>query len=114
MALTCYETIQEVISSIQVGNIPYVQVIANDISSVTTVQQQLIAYAKNCVEPALHYFKQQLNSSLKAPLAAFKASHLFNPNEIKLLNPDALSVDALASFPFFHSRRNSSFKERIT
>ena len=113
LALICYETIQEVISSIQVGNIPNVQAIAKDISSVTTVQQQLIAYAKNCDEPALHYFKQQLNSSLKAPLAAFKASQLFNPNKIKLLNPDASSVDALASFPFFTQEEIAALKKEL-
>lgn len=55
LSLTCYEIIQEFISSIKVGNIPNVQAVANDISS-NTVQQQLVAYAKNCVEPPLYYF----------------------------------------------------------
>ena len=73
LSLTCYETIKEAISSMQVKNIPNVQAVANDISSTTTVQQQLVAYTKNCVEPALHYFRQRLTSSLNAPLAAFKA-----------------------------------------
>ena len=72
LALTCYETILEVISSIKVGNIPNVQAVAKDISLVITVQQQLIGYAKNCVEPAVHYFKQQLTASLNTPLAASK------------------------------------------
>ena len=72
--LTCYETIKEVKSAIQVGNIPNVQMIAKSISPSSAVQQQLIANAKCCVEPALNYFKQQLASSLKAPLAPFKVS----------------------------------------
>ena len=72
LALTCYETIQEVKSAIQVENIPNVQAIAKKISPSAAVQQQLIAYAKNCVEPALNYFKQQLTSSLKFRLLLLK------------------------------------------
>jgi len=113
LALTCFETIQEVKSSIQVGNIPNVQAIAKGISPSAAVQQQLIAYAKNCVEPALNYFKQQLTSSLKTPLAAFKASRLFNPNTVKLLNPDASSVDALSAIPFFNQEEVAALKNEL-
>ena len=44
-------------------------------------------------QPTLHYLRQQITSSLIAPVAAFKASQLFNPYEIRFLNFDA-------SFPF--------------
>ena len=110
LALTCYKTIQEVKSAIQVGNIPNVQAIAKSISPSSVVQQQLIAHTKNCVEPA---FKQQLTSSLKVPLAAFKASWLFNPNTIKLLNPDASSVDALSIIPFFNQEEITALKKEL-
>ena len=60
LALTCYETNQEVISSKEVTNIPNLQAIVKDISSATAVQQQPIAYGKNCVKQALH-FKQQVH-----------------------------------------------------
>ena len=114
LALTCYETIQEVKSAIQVGNIPNVQAIAKSIISPSSaVQQQLIAHAKNCVEPALNYFRQQLTSSLKVPLAAFKASQLFNPNIIKLLNPDTSSVDALSVIPFFNQEEITALKREL-
>lgn len=113
LALTCYETIQEVKSAIQVGNIPNVQAIAKSISPSSAVQQQLIAHAKNCVEPALNYFRQQLTSSLKVPLAAFKASRLFNPNIIKLLNPDTSSVDALSVIPFFNQEEITALKREL-
>ena len=111
LTLTCFETIQEIKSSLQVVNIPNVQAIARSISPSTVVQQQLIAYVKISVEPALNYFKQQLTSSLKTPLAAFKASRLFNPSTVKLLNPDASSVDAVSAVPFFQLRRNNSSEE---
>ena len=48
LALTCF---QEVKSSIQVENISNVQAIAKSVSPSAAVQQQLIAYAKNCGEP---------------------------------------------------------------
>ena len=113
LALTCYETIQEVISAVQVGNIPNVQAIAKSISSSSAVQQQLVAHAKNCAEPALNYFKQQLTSSLKVPLAAFKASRLFNPNTVKFLNPDASSVDTLSVIPFFNQEEITALKREL-
>lgn len=113
LALKCYETIQEVKSPIQVENIPNVQVIPKSISPSSAVQQQLITHAKSCVEPALNYFKQQLASSLKAPLAAFKASQLFNPNTVKLLNPVASSVDALSTIPFFNQEETTALKKEL-
>ena len=112
LALTCYETIQEVISAVQVGNIPNVQAIAKSISSSSAVQQQLVAHAKNCAEPALNYFKQ-LTSSLKVPLAAYKASRLFNPNTVKFLNPDASSVDTLSVIPFFNQEEITALKREL-
>ena len=89
------------------------QVIARSISPSTVVQQQLIAYVKISAEPALNYFKQQLTSSLKTPLAAFKASRLFNPNTVKLLNPDASSVDALSAIPFFNQEEVAALKNEL-
>ena len=113
LSLTCYETIQEVKSAIQVGNIPNVQAIAKSISPSSAIQQQFIAHVKYCVEPALNYFKQQLTSSLKVPLATFKASWLINPNTIKLLNPDASSVDAFSVIPFFNQKEITAFKREL-
>ena len=113
LALTCYETIQEVKSAIQVENIPNVRAIAKKISPSAAVQQQLIAYAKNCVKPALNYFKQQFTSSLKVPLAAFKTSRLFNPNTVKLLNPNSLSVNALSVIPFFSEEEIAGLKTEL-
>ena len=83
------------------------------ISPSAVVQQKLIAYAKNCVEPALNYFKQQLTLSLKVPLAAFKASQLFNPDTVELLNPDSSSVNALSVIPFFSEEEIAGLKTEL-
>ena len=61
----------------------------------------------------MNYFKQQLTLSLKVPLATFKASRLFNPNTVKLLNPDASSVDALSVIPFFNQEEITALKREL-
>lgn len=76
----CYEAIQEVVTSIKVGNIPNVQAVARDISSSLTVQKILIAHAKQCIQPGIDYFNHQLGTSLKSLLMAFKASWMTNPS----------------------------------
>ena len=100
LVFTCYEAIQEVISSIQVENIPNVLAGARDISPSLTAQKRLISHAKQCIQTGLEYFNLQLNTSLRISLMAFKAARLINPIVIRNLNPDASSVDLLKSFPF--------------
>ena len=59
-------------------------------------------YALQCVQPGLNYFHQHLNGCLQSPLAAFKAARLFLPQKVQQMQPDILSVDSLASFPFLN------------
>ena len=61
----------------------------------------------------MNYFRQQLTLSLKVLLAAFKASRPFNPNIVKLLNPDASSVDALSVIPFFNQEEITALKREL-
>ena len=51
LAFTCYEVIQEIVTSIKVANIPNVQAVARDVSPSLTVQKTLIANAKQCIQP---------------------------------------------------------------
>ena len=43
------------------------------------------------------------STSLKVPLAAFKAARFFSPCKITHLKPSASEVDALLAFPFLSS-----------
>ena len=113
LAFTCYEAIQEVVTSIQVGNTPNVEAVARDLSTSITIQQALKAYAKQCIQPGVDYFNQQLATNLKGPLMAFKASRLANPNMIRKLNPDASSVDLLKSFPFVTAEEITKLKAEL-
>ena len=112
LALSCYELVQEVVASIKVENVPNLQAVIVQTSHVA-VQQQLKGYAQQCIQPGLDYFNQQLQSSLKDSLAAFKAAHLCNPYKLHQLNPDASSVDQLGSFPFVTSKEISDLKEEL-
>ena len=108
-----FETIQKVVTSIQVENIPNVQAVAKDISPSLTTQQRLITHAKQCIKPGLECFNLQLSTNLKIPLMAFKASQLINPTMIRNLNSDASSVDLLKSFPFLSSEELCNLKAEL-
>ena len=49
---------------------------------------------------SLAYLQNQLQASLKVPLAAFKAARLFCPYKIITLKSSVLEVDSLLAFPF--------------
>ena len=98
LVFTCYETVQTIVSAIQVANTPNVDAIIRAISSIP--RQQMVKYVKNCVQPGLDYFDKQLNTSLKVSLSAFKAARLLCPYQVNTLNPTAADVDELSAFPF--------------
>ena len=107
LALECYESITKVSATIQVGHTPNVQAVARQLTGgappSSPQHQQLIAYAKACVQPGLDYFERQLGSSLKAPLAAFKCARLFSLQKINLIQPDANALaQELAVVPFLN------------
>lgn len=110
---SCHEVVQTIVSSVQVGNTPDVQAIVRSLSVAPGIQQQLIAYARNCVQPALDYFEHQLQTSLKAPLAAFKAARFFCPHKLGLLKPTAADIDLLSAFPFLSPQELSSLKSEL-
>ena len=85
------------------ANTPNVNAIAKSLVPVPGVQQQLVTYAKSCVQPGLDYFQHQLQTSLKVPLAAFKAARFFYPCKIANLKPSASEVDSLVGFPLLSS-----------
>ena len=99
LALTCFEIVDAVSAGIRVGHAPNVEAIAR-VRGAPLAKQQLVDHAKRCVQPGLDYFQHQLGSSLKGPLAAFKAARLFSPSKVHTMQPDAIAVDSLSAFPF--------------
>ncbi len=89
LALKCFEIVDAVSAGIQVAHAPNVKVIARVVSQgAPSVKQQLIDYAKRCVQPGLDYFHHQLGSSLKVPPQAFKAARLFSPHKVHTMQPE--------------------------
>ena len=101
LAFTCFDIVQSVTAAIHVANTPNVNAVVRSLTSSPAVNQQLTAYARACVQPGLDYFEQQLQTSLKAPLSAFKAARMFSPSKVTSLNPSASELDSLLAFPFF-------------
>ena len=109
LALECYEIICTIQAAIHAGHMPNVMAVVEHLSRSTTVQpqqaqQQLVAYANSCIQPGMAYFQQQLHSSLKHSLAAFKAARLFSPQKVNLIQPNAAAVGDLAVFPFLNNQ----------
>ena len=114
LVFTCYEEVSTIVNTIHVENIPNVRAVTNSLSLLPTVRQQLITHASNCTKPGLDYFKQQLQTSLKDPMEAFKATRFFSTHKISLLCPSAADIDTLSSFPFLKSERLlSSLKSEL-
>ena len=109
---TCYEEVNVINNAIHFENISNVRVrvLGNSLSHSPAVRQQLLSYAINCVTPGLEYFQRQLHvqSSLKAPLEAFKAARLFSPHKLSLPNWAAAAKKVLVVQPL-----SSAAAERV-
>ena len=105
LVLECFEVISTVQAAIHIANMPNVRAVAEKLASgVSSVQQQLVSYARSCVQPGITYFQNQLASSLKVSLAAFKAARMFSPQKANFMQPNAAAVDDLGAFPFLNTR----------
>ena len=113
LAFTAYEKVQSIVTSIRIENSPNVNVVVRDITSDSTIQQQLIADAKNCVQPGLDYFQNQFDTSLSALRVAFKYARPFCPHKVGFLKPTAADVDGLSVFPFIKLQHISKLKEKL-
>ena len=104
LALTCYEAISALNAAARQAYYPNLQAVAHTVSfGDSDAEQELIVYAKSCVQPGIAYYFQQLSSSMKEPLEAFKAARLFSPYKLQEMKPSTGAIDAFVSFPFLFS-----------
>ena len=114
LALECFEVITMVQASISSNHHPNVIAVAQQLSAGNSVaMSQFIQYAQSCIQPGLQYFTAQLGSSLKVPLAAFKAARLLNPLKVAQMLPAASDVNDLSSFPFVTSTMLLNLKAEL-
>lgn len=107
LVFQCYEVISTLTTAVSMTNpyFPNLQAVVQQMSGGdTNVQQQMIQYGKECVQPAIEYFEACLNGPLKTALSAFKAARLFVPHKVTEMKPDSYDIDILTAFPFLSSQ----------
>ena len=107
LVLQRYEVISTLTTAVSMTNphYPNLQAVARQMSGGdTNTQQQMIQYGKECVQPAIEYFKAYLSGPLKIALSAFKAARLFVPHKVTEMKPDSSDIDSLTAFPFLSSQ----------
>ena len=101
LALTCYEALSALNAAARQAHYPNLEAVASYLASGDAdKEQELILYAKSCVQPGVAYYFQQLSTNMKQALEAFKAARLFSPSKLHEMRPDDSAVDSLVSFPF--------------
>ena len=106
LALHCFEVHHTVTLSIQHAYYPITTAIAQKLAAGNHQSfQQLMAYAKQCVQLAYEYYEYKIMRELGGILSAFKAARLFCPSKAHELQPLPNDIDALQAFPFL--RHNS-------
>ena len=77
LMLSCYEKISALSAAIEQMFYPNTQAIVRGITADPNLQQQLMQYAKACVEPGIKYFNDCKLGAIAETLACFKAARLF-------------------------------------
>ena len=114
LVFLCYESISALTAALNIANYPNLNALSRELSCGNAVtEQQLIAYGKACINPAIHYYQQRLNDSMKIPLEAFKAARLFVPAKVQEMNINAQAVDSLSVFPFFDNLELEQLKSEL-
>ena len=118
LALTTYQEIKTLESVISTQHYPNVNAIARlESNGSITHENQLVKYAKSCIEPAYAYFYSKFQSpasDLTKAVSAFKAARYFSPSRINELRPSTTDIDTLMmEFPFVDSVKVECLKTEL-
>ena len=104
LVFSSFEILSTLNASIHAAHLPNTQAVIHTIArSNSAAAQQLMVYAKKCVEPGLKYYQDRFAGELSCVVAAFKAARLFLPQKVDEMKPDASMVDTLKAFPFLNT-----------
>jgi len=104
LALVTYERVSMLYSVISTEHYPNVNAMAKQLTTGDAAcEQQLVRYAKACVQPAYQYFQSKFDNDLKPALLAFKAARYFSPSKVSELKPSSADIDWLCKFTFLNS-----------
>ena len=113
LSFTAYEEVRTVAAAVRVAHTPNTEAVIRSMSSQLSVQQRHRSYARSCMQPALDYFKELLDSTLKEQISVFKAVRVFNPQKVAMLKPDVSHVNALQIIPFFRDDELEKLKAEL-
>ena len=100
LAITCFEEIVRVRTSLTVGHYPNMTAISNRLAAGNPiVAQQWMKYGMDCVQPGIDYFHSKFGNDCSPPLNAFKAARLASPLKVNDLKPVAADIDSLKCIP---------------
>ena len=83
-AVITYELVRMLYSGISTDHYPKVNAVAKQLSTGDATRDQLVGYAKACLQPAYQYFQSKFDNDLKPFLLAFKAACYFSPSDIRV------------------------------
>ena len=113
LSFTAYEEVRTVAAAVRVAHTPNTEAVIHSMSSQLSVQQRHRSYARSCMQPALDYFKELLDFTLKKQISVFKAVRVFNPQKVAMLKPDVSHVNALQIIPFFKDEELEKLKAEL-
>ena len=80
-----------------------------------TAEQQLVTYAKSCVEAGYQYFKLKFDGELKPVVSFFKGARLLSPEKMKDTHIDESTIDDFASaFPSLSTQTVNGLKVELS
>ena len=113
-ALHAYERISLLFSTIPTHHLPNVKSVARALSNGNpSHEQQLLAYADSCVQPAYSYFREKFEHDLKGSSEMFKAARLFSPSKFNKIKRTVRDIDSLKVFEFFDASTIEGLKSEL-
>ena len=69
--MSCYEAISVLNVAARQAHYLNLEAVAHNVASDSDMEEELIQYAKSCVQPGVTYYFNQLAASMKEPLEAW-------------------------------------------
>ena len=114
LAPTAYQHISKLQSTIACEHYPNVMALAkHESNGNSTHKQQLVRYAKGCVQPEYFKAKFDLASGELKDVLAFRAARYFVPSKLNELKPTATDNESLKLFPFFDATLMDQLKDEL-
>ena len=114
LALVAYMSIRSLYAHVTSSHFPNVTALTKQLArGNSSLEQQLNAYARGCIDPAYAYFHAKFDNDLKPAMQVFKAARYFCPATTSELKPVASDLDILQSLSFLTSADITNLKNEL-